>query len=50
MQVDNALTIDAKFRVAHSLAATMPDQGALQLLVPFIVDMLQIFNEILVLV
>lgn len=50
MQVYNALAIDAKLRVAYSLAAAMPNQCTLQLLVPFVVDMLQIFNDVLVLI
>lgn len=50
MQVDNTLAINAKLRVPYPLAATMPYQCTFQLLVPFVVYMLQIFYDILVLV
>ena len=48
VQVDNALAINPKLRVPDTLAATMSDKRTLQFLVPFVVDMIQIFDDVLV--
>lgn len=50
MQINNALAIYPKIRVPYPLAATMPYQCTLQLLIPFVMDMLQILDDVLVLI
>lgn len=50
MQIDDAFTIKSKLRVPHALASTMPDQCTLQFLVPSIVNMGQILDDVLLLI